>query len=257
MKSSQTFSWNRFLVILTFVLLTGLALVGVLVLASRPSALPLPPLAHALPTATNASPKIIVTSLTNSAAVATAMAANQPGFQVRPFPVAYESLQVQWTLADGKDTNVIRQLAHNPLEYARMVEENPRIFRRQLVYLKAPAAAVFERAKLTGEPVQQLTLPGVDGQELQFEIVKRDGNGSSRQGMFSGHLAGNVDSLVTLAFQDGREAFTILSPKENIFLVGEPREDGQVIVKAIDPNTYGVGSEETGDDSIKSQPTTK
>ena len=59
--------------------------------------------------------------------------------------------------------------------------------------------------------------------------------------MFSGKLVGNDDSLVTLAFIDGREAFTILSPKENIFLVGEPREDGQVIVKVIDPNTYGVG----------------
>jgi hypothetical protein len=104
-------------------------------------------------------------------------------------------------------------------------------------------SGVFEQARLTGEPVKQMTLPGVDGQELQFQIVKSENN-SSRQGMFSGHLAGNNDSLVTLAFADGREAFTVLSPKENIFIVGEPREDGQVIVKAIDPNTYGVGPAE-------------
>jgi hypothetical protein len=162
-------------------------------------------------------------------------------FKLRPFSVAQETVSAQWTSADGKDTNVIRQLAHNPLEYARMVEENPRIFKRQLVYLKETAAAVFEQAKLTGEPVKQLTLPGVDGQELQFEIIKSDGKISSRQGAFSGHLAGNNDSLVTLAFLDGREAFTVLSPKENIFIVGEPREDGQVVVKAIDPDTYGVG----------------
>ena len=96
---------------------------------------------------------------------------NYPDFQERPFSVAYESPAVQWTLADGKDTNIIRQLAHNHLEYDRMVEENPRIFRRQLVYLKETPAAVFEQAKLTGLPVRQLTLPGVDGQELQFEIV--------------------------------------------------------------------------------------
>ena len=88
--------------------------------------------------------------------------------------------------------------------------KTPRIFRRQLVYLKATAAAVFESAKLTRQPVQQLTLPGLDGQELQFQIVKAEGNGSSRQGMFSGHLVGNLDSMVSFAFEDGREAFTVL-----------------------------------------------
>jgi hypothetical protein len=175
--------------------------------------------------------------------------------------VAYESPNAQWTLADGKDTNVIRQLAHNPLEYDRMVGENARIFKRQLVYLKETAAAVFEQAKLTGEPVKQLTLPGVDGQEHVFQITGSQGSGTSRQGMLSGHLAGNNDSLVTLAYQDGRQAFTILSPKQNVFVVGEPREDGQVIVKAIDPNTYGLGPQkkhdENHDDSIHPQPTAK
>lgn len=190
------------------------------------------------------------------AAARVTLLTNNADFQMRPFPVAYESSRVQWTLADGKDTNIIRQLAHNPLEYARMVEENPRIFRRQLVYLKETAAAVFEQAKLTGAPVRQLTLPGVDGQELQFEIVKGDNQGSSRQGMFSGHLVGNTESLVTLAFEDGRQAFTVLSPKENVFIVGEPREDGQVIVKAIDPNVYGVGPAESSD-AIKTGATTK
>ena len=189
---------------------------------------------------------------------ASGMLQNWPGFQERPFPVGYESSKVQWTLADGKDTNVIRQLAHNHLEYDRMVDENSRIFRRELVYLKETAASVFEQAKLNGTPVQQLTLPGVDGQELQFQIVKSQvSGGSSRQGMFSGHLAGNADSLVTLAFEDGREGYTVLSPKDDIFIVGEPREDGQVIVKAIDPNTYGVGPAEQGDDTVKSDSTKK
>lgn len=181
----------------------------------------------------------MVANAMKSAASVNGVLPNWAGFQERPLPVAYESTHFQWTLADGRDTNVIRELAHNPLEYDRMVEENSRIFKRQLVYLKETAAAAFEQARLTGEPVRQLTLPGVDGQELQFEIVNRLGNGSSRQGRFNGHLAGNSDSLVTLAFMDGRQAFTILSPKENIYVVGEPREDGQVIVKAIDPDTYG------------------
>jgi hypothetical protein len=215
------------------------------------------PLAQAQPVMTNAVSKPAATNMASASPVRPAVLANNSDFQVHPFPVAYESSKVQWTLADGKDTNVIQQLAHNPLEYDRMVEENSRIFRRQLVYLKETAASVFEAAKLTGKPVEQLTLPGVDGQELPFEITKSDGKGSSRQGMFSGHLVSNPDSLVTLAFHDGREAFTVLSPKENIFVVGEPREDGQVIVKAIDPNTYGRGPAEQGDDFIKTDATKK
>jgi hypothetical protein len=187
------------------------------------------------------------TSRIKSAAGAAGVLPDWAGFQPRPLPVAYESPHFQWTQADGRDTNVIRQLAHNRLEYDRMVEENPRIFRRQLVYLKETPAAVFERAKLTGAPVNQLTVPGVDGQELEFQIVQRDAADSSRHGLLRGHLVGNNDSLVTLAFQDGREAFTVLSPKNNVFVVGEPREDGQVIVKAIDPNTYGMGPQDVSD----------
>jgi hypothetical protein len=203
------------------------------------------------PALTNTAALVIAGNTAKTPAKIEGVLPNYPDFQQRPLPVAYESPNIQWTLADGKDTNVIQQLAHNPLEYGRMVEENSRIFRRQLVYLKETAAAVFEAAKLTGKPVQQLTLPGVDGQELQFEIVTSEGNGSSRQGTFSGHLVGNLDSQVSLAFMDGREAYTVLAPKENIYVVGEPREDGQVIVKAIDPNTYGVGPQGEGDDFIK------
>lgn len=203
------------------------------------------------PPLTTSSPHPAATNLANTPS-GTPMARPIPsGFQEHPFPVGYESTNSQWTTADGKDTNIIRQLAHNPLEYARMVEENPRIFRRQLVYLKKTAAAVLEDAKLTGTPVKQLTLPGLDGRELQFEITQDDSQGSSRQGMMSGHLAGNPNSRVTFAFQDGREAYTVLSPDDYIYLVGEPREPGQIIVKAIDPNTYGVGPAEAGDDFIK------
>lgn len=214
------------------------------------------PLAQALPATAN-------TNLANSASTNTSANAvrspikttevlpNWSSFKKRPFPVAYQSPHFEWTLADGKDTNIISELAHNQLEYDRMVQENPRIFRRELVYLKVTAASVFEQAKLTGKPVQELTLPGVDGQELQFQITQRDSNGSSRRGMFSGHLVGDLNSMVTMAFMDGREAFTVLAPKENIYVVGEPREPGQVIVKAIDPNTYGVGPMGRADDTIK------
>lgn len=179
--------------------------------------------------------------------------ANWPAFQLQPFPVAYRSARYEWTLADGRTTNVIRRLAHNQLEYDRMLEENARIYERQLVYLNETAASVFEQAKATGQKVTQLTLPGLDGAELQFSIVKSQSNdGSSRQGMFYGHLAGDPNSLVTMAFQDGREAYTVLSPQENTFVVGEPREDGQVMVKAINPDTYGVGLATAATDVVPS-----
>ncbi len=204
-----------------------------------------------------AAPAKTITSNAAPVAAADPVFKNYPDFKERPLKVAYESPKYQFTLENGKDTNVIRQLAHNPLEYQRMVDENARIFQRQLVYLKETAASVFEQAKLTGQPVHELALPGID-REMEFEIVKSAGDsGSSRQGMYSGHLVGNNDSLVTLAFQDGREAFTVLSPKDNLYVVGEPRDPGQVIVKAIDPSTYGVGPEEQGDDSIKTAPARK
>lgn len=211
------------------------------------------PVAQVQPVAVPTNPPAqtpMASAVKSSAAV---VLTNWPGFQERPFPVAYQSGDFQWTLADGKDTNIIRQLAHNRLEYDRMVEENSRIFRRELVYLKQTAAGMFEQARLTGQAVRQLTLPGLDGQEFQFEIIGSAGNGSSRQGMFRGHLAGEPNSTVTLAFMDGREAFTVLAPEQNIFVVGEPREDGQVIVKAIDPNTYGMGPEDAND-AVKTGP---
>ena len=208
--------------------------------------------------ATNSVAQTALTNASKASHPIPGVVANYPDFKIRPLPVGRESTNNQWTSADGKDTNIIRQLAHNPLEYARMVEENPRIFERQLVYLKETAASVFEQARLTGSTVTQLTLPGLDGRELAFEIAQREGGGSSRHGMFSGHLAGNPDSLVTMAFEDGREAFTVLSPKENLFVVGEPREDGQVIIKAIDPNTYGVGpGAGDPDDVVKTAPINK
>jgi hypothetical protein len=203
--------------------------------------------------ATNALPPVTASRTTNSG-IASAASTPSPDFQKRPYPISYETPEIQWTSADGKDTNVIQQLAHNPLEYDRMVQENPRLLKRQLVYLKETAAAVFERAKLTRATVQELTVPGLDGQEFRFQIIQSDSNGSSRHGMFSGRLVGNPDSMVTMAFQDGREAFTVISPKENIFIEGEPREPGQVIVKAFDPNTYGTGPQGGGDDFIKTQP---
>lgn len=162
-------------------------------------------------------------------------------FERRPFKPVRESKDFQWTAEDGTDTNVIRRLAHNDLEFTRLAQENARIYRRQLVYHTDGAAAQIERAKATGRSLQQITFPGLDGQEVPIEITRADLNPSGQQGALSGTVAGRSDSMVTLAFKGAREAFTILSPKDNLYLVGEPREPGELIVKSINPETYVVG----------------
>ena len=57
--------------------------------------------------------------------------------------------------------------------------------------------------------------------------------------VFSGRLPGREDSLVTIAFAGGREAFTVVSPADNLNLVAEPREPGELVIKSIIPELYG------------------
>lgn len=164
-----------------------------------------------------------------------------PGFQNRPFAVVRETKDYGWTDEDGKKPDAIRKLAHNELELERMAEENNRIYRRQLVYVRQPVDRLVQDARLSGDPLRHLTLPGLDGQELEFDITRSDLSASGQSGTFSGRLAGRPNSMVTFAFKGGREAFTILSPSDKVYLVGEPREPNQVIVKSINPATYVPG----------------
>jgi hypothetical protein len=185
-------------------------------------------------------PSIVTTNADSIAANPTGQGMTAD-FQLRPFSAARSSNDYEWTAEDGRDTNVIRRLAHNDLEYARLMEENPRIYRRQLVYARQRADMLMELSKLSGVPVRELTLPGFDGQELHFEITHADLGPSKQFGTLSGELFGRPGSTVTFAFKGGREAFTILSPADNLYLVGEPREPGQIIVKSINPETYVPG----------------
>lgn len=199
-------------------------------------------LARAIPAATNAGFSNATAGSGGPAALELSRRKSlYASFQTHPFAVTRESSAFGWTAEDGKQPDVIKQLAHNELEYERMAEESSRIFRRQLVYHKETADVQIERAKLTGEPVRQLTLPGLDGQEVQFEITKADLSPSGQQGAFSGHVTGRLDSMVTFAFKGGREAFTVLSPSDGLYLQGDPREPGELIVKSINPETYVVG----------------
>jgi hypothetical protein len=79
----------------------------------------------------------------------------------------------------------------------------------------------------------------LDGQEFRVEVRDVELTDGGANGTFSGHLLGQPDSMVTLAFKGGREAFTIVSSAQNIFLAAEAREPGEVVVKQIDPAKYG------------------
>lgn len=160
-------------------------------------------------------------------------------FRPHPFPVSKSSGAFEWTEEDGKDTNVIRQLAHNELEYQRMVAENATIFRRQLVYHPEGFTLQAQQAAQSGQSIQQITLPGLDGQVLQVNVTKTDFESGGDKGLFYGKLPGEPDSMVTAAFINGREAFTVVSPQEHLYLQAEAREPGEIVVKSIDPKTYG------------------
>jgi hypothetical protein len=160
-------------------------------------------------------------------------------FQARPFPVAESNALYQWTSEDGRDTNVILRLAHNDLEYARMVAENSTIFRRQLVYHPEGFSLLAQQAVQSGQSVAQLALPGLDGETVPVTVTRTDFESGGDRGLFYGKVAGRPDSMVTVAFIAGREAFTVISPQDRIFLQAEAREPGEIIVKSIDPKTYG------------------
>ena len=159
-------------------------------------------------------------------------------FRLKPFAPAKESSTHAWTAEDGLDGEAILKIAHNEFEAERLLAENDRIKRRQLIYRKEPAWVLVERAKASGKPLAYLTLPGLDGQELEVEITGSDLSTSGLSGTFSGHLKDRPTSMVTLAFKQGREAFTILSPDDGTYLQGDPREPGEIIVASFDPDTY-------------------
>jgi hypothetical protein len=156
----------------------------------------------------------------------------------RPIAVSRRSAAHEWTADDATDLKVIERIAHNPDEIIRMVEENERILRRQLVYRKETAAKLIQKARLNGQPVKQFILPGLDGRELEVEVISSDLAPSGQSGTFHGRLAGRRQSLVTLAFEFGVEAFTVLSPEDGIYLQADPRESGELIVKSFDPDSY-------------------
>lgn len=169
-------------------------------------------------------------------------------FVLRPFPVARESQRFQWTDADGMDTNVIRRLAHNEMEHRRMVEENSRIKRRQLVYEKVTVPMLVERAIGAGQSLQIFTLPGFDGKEIDVEVTEVNLKGTVA-GSLNGRVKGRLNSIVSVGFYNGCESFNVVSPDDGLNLAADAREPGEVMLKEIDPDKFG-GPPQTAPDFI-------
>lgn len=161
-----------------------------------------------------------------------------PLASLRPLAVTRASSGHEWTADDARLPEVIEKISHNPDEFMRMVEENDRILRRQLVYRREPVWHTVEQSKAKSGTIRRLTLPGLDGRELEMEVTRVDLSPSGLSGTFTGRLPGKLQSLVTLAFERGREAFTVLSPEDGLYLQGHPREPGEIIVTSFEPATY-------------------
>jgi len=173
-----------------------------------------------------------------NASGAPAAAGQEKPVELRPLAVVQTSTRHEWTSDDLRVPAVIEKIIHSPEEFIRMVEENDRIERRQLVYRKEPAWQTVEHSKAKGEAIRNLMLPGLDGREIEMEVTEADLAFSGLSGTFTGKVAGREKSLVTLAFERGREAFTVVSPDDDIFLQGHPREPGEIILTSFDPDTY-------------------
>jgi len=240
---------NAYKTIRAVILVAFVALVGVLLQLKKNSPLPAPRNPSATTNQANSpvpNPMIAsaaaVLQATNTTTVKSAVnpvAQTFAWFQVHPFKVAESNSIYAWTAEDGKSTNVIRQLAHNDLEYARMVAENPTIFRRQLIYHPEGFTLLAQQAVQSGQSIQQLSLPGLDGRSVPVAVTKTDFESGGDRGLFYGRLPDDPNSLVTVAFINGREAFTVVSLQNRIYLQGEAREPGEIVVKSIDPKTYG------------------
>ena len=225
--------------------LTGLALAGALVclvVQSRREHQPIPVSSPAktASVATAASPPPATTNPPAARQAEPQAVANSPWFQTRPFKVALTNGAYEWTAEDGMNPEVIRRMAHNERESQRMLRENDTIYRRQLVYDTQGFQLRAQQAVQSGQSLQHVTLPGLDGQEFEVVVTRTDLKNGGEQGQIYGQLPGEPNSMVTVAFIADREAFTVISPQDQIYLQAEAREPGEVVVKSINPSTYGM-----------------
>lgn len=166
---------------------------------------------------------------------------------LRPLPVVRSSATHEWTRDDAMDPKVIEKLAHNPEEFIRLNEENARIRRRQLVYRKETVPMLLDRARNSGQPLSDFTLPGLDGLEVEVEVTGMRLATDRQAGSVNGRVKGRLNSMVSVGFSNGCESFNVVSPDEGLFLTADAREPGEVLVKEIDLEKYNAPPGNTPD----------
>jgi hypothetical protein len=136
----------------------------------------------------------------------------------------------------------------------RLLEENKRIERRQLVYRKEMVPMLLQKAQGTGQPLQSFTLPGLDGKEFDVEVTQTNFAAGLQGGSVNGRLKGRANSMVSVGFSNGNESFNIISPDDGIYITADAREPGEVMVKEIDPDKYSPPEGNTPDFIITTEP---
>jgi len=156
---------------------------------------------------------------------------------LRPLPVSLRTEKHEWTKEDAKVPEVIQKLVHNPDEFFRMVEENDRIKRRQLVYRNETVPMLIERLG-DSRLLRSFTLPGLDGKEIEIEVTEIHEEPSLGGGSVIGRVKGRFNSMVSVGYVHGCESFNVISPDDGLCLTADAREPGEVIVKEIDLDKY-------------------
>lgn len=178
-----------------------------------------------------------IASKDTTPAPTTPLSTPPPGASARPrLSAGVKTERHVWTREDAKAPEVIQLLAHNPDEYARMMEENGRIKRRQLVYRNEPVALLLEQARAEGRALSRITLPAMDGKEVDVEILESNLDG--HRGALMGRIVGRLDSVACVGFSGAYESFNLMSPQDGLYIAAEAREPGEIILKEIDPAVY-------------------
>ena len=173
---------------------------------------------------------------------------------LRPLPVSQSGPHNEWTSDDATQPEVLGKIAHNPDEFIRMYEENNRIKRRQLVYRKQSVPQLVREARDHNTPFTSFVLPGLNGQEYEVAVNEVRLLPNGRDGSANGHLKNHLHSIVSVGFANGCESYNIISPDDGIYLAADAREPGEVIVKEIDPEKFGVHPESSTPDFIPTHP---
>lgn len=160
---------------------------------------------------------------------------NYAFFTKRPFEVASSSASFEWTANDGRRKDAINQIAHNPIERHKLIEENAFVERRQLIYCRKTLGEIANEARDGGQELKELSIPGFDGKEYKVEVTRTEYQDYDSSGNIYGHLVDRPNSTVVMSFFEDRESYTVISHLDGINFEYIPREAREIILNQIDP----------------------